>query len=251
MLKCVFLTLQLAVLVFCQLTLPPVIHVRNSSSATCPTQQMRQEVMRTVSATVSNLLQNAFLSLPQCGVGMWHPVVNFGAAEDGCPSAWSSRIFGGSIACGRPESPSGDCVGVSFSAGRTSSYSKVCGRVTGRGINSPDGFNTGQQGIDAPYIDGVSVTTTDSSPRVHIWSFVATIHSNCRCDSMDVVGSNYFCDHISRPLWNAERCTGSNSPYFTADLPSPTTDDIEVRICTDQNTADENIFIESLELYTQ
>ena len=65
---------------------------------------------------------------------------------------------------------------------------------------------------------------------------------------------------MNDPLWDAEGC-GPNSqccsfnspPWFIAELPSPTTDDIEVRICADDagGTAHEDTPIELMELYVK
>ena len=60
------------------------------------------------------------------------------------------------------------------------------------------------------------------------------------------------------PLWDGEGC-GSNSscctfnspPWFNVQLSSPTTDDIEVRICGDQGIGDEDTPIQLMELYVK
>ena len=47
-------------------------------------------------------------------------------------------------------------------------------------------------------------------------------------------------------------CTGTNTPpWFSVELPDSTSDDIEVRICHDQDTRDEDSPIQLLELYVQ
>jgi hypothetical protein len=62
------------------------------------------------------------------------------------------------------------------------------------------------------------------------------------------------------PLWDGQQCendegtccTGANTPpWFSVDLPDTTSDDIDVRICHDQDTTDENTPIQLLELYVQ
>ena len=62
------------------------------------------------------------------------------------------------------------------------------------------------------------------------------------------------------PLWDGQQCdnnegtccTGANTlPWFSVDLPDSTSDDIEVRICHDQDTTDEDSPIQLLELYVQ
>ena len=57
------------------------------------------------------------------------------------------------------------------------------------------------------------------------------------------------------PLWDGDGCTAgsrccsfNNPPYFTKQLPSPTTDDIEARLCQYDT---EYTPIELIELYVQ
>ena len=75
------------------------------------------------------------------------------------------------------------------------------------------------------------------------------------------VGNNYFCDTGSRipqsgtifsdnPLWDGVGCTGNNTcyqfnqpPWFCRTLPTATSDDLEVRICANQETSNENTYI--------
>lgn len=86
------------------------------------------------------------------------------------------------------------------------------------------------------------------------------------------VGNNYFCEsgnplpsfentntfrYTDDPLWDGQRCEGqcctnSNSPpWFSVILPSTTSDGIEVRICSRQETDNEDTPIGLLEIYVQ
>jgi hypothetical protein len=91
------------------------------------------------------------------------------------------------------------------------------------------------------------------------------------------VGNNYYCETAYHddtagtcfvtsmffpddPLWDGQQCddegtccTGANTPpWFSVDLPSPTSDDIEVRICGDEDTKyNEDTPIQLLEIYIQ
>ncbi len=79
------------------------------------------------------------------------------------------------------------------------------------------------------------------------------------------VGNDYLCDTANRggsvryvffgddPLWDGAGCgplntccTFNNPPWFYKELPEPTTDDIEMRVCKDQESADEDIAIEKI-----
>ncbi len=59
----------------------------------------------------------------------------------------------------------------------------------------------------------------------------------------------YFCDGAyNGRLWDGQDCTTAcctfnSPPWFSVSLPAPTTDDIEVRICTDQDKSDEDIHV--------
>lgn len=46
-------------------------------------------------------------------------------------------------------------------------------------------------------------------------------------------------------------CTEKSPPWFAVELPNATTDDIEVRICGDEGTANEGTPIELIEIYVQ
>ena len=138
--------------------------------------------------------------------------------------------------------------------------------------------------IDGAYACGVSVT--HGTPRNHIWTFVAggsednpTTIWVCPCDATSTirippfVGNDYFCESgVNRPwnnridfklhsndtLWDGEDCLPSstccsqhNPPYFTKQLLTPTTDDIEARICLYYPLQYANLAVELVELYVQ
>ena len=164
-------------------------------------------------------------------------------------------------------------------------YDQVCGRIIGYQIGSPDAFHGTSRSIDSYYFDGVSVTY--DSPRQHIWSFVGGLdeghHNNfgaiCPCVTGSIsgtripsfVGQNYFCETgITRyssghafwsngdPLWDGQGCgptssccTFNSPPWFSVQLSSPTTDDIEVRICGNEGIGNEDAPVELIELYVK
>ena len=139
--------------------------------------------------------------------------------------------------------------------------------------------------IDDVYVDGLSLT--HGRPREHIWTFVAAINNvnyvpayTCPCIRAGLsaivippfVGNDYFCDtgnhrsgwingHLYRddPLWDGAGCGVTDTccsfnkpPWFMKQLPSPTTDPLELRNCGDQEgDIDENIGIQLLEFYVQ
>ena len=154
-------------------------------------------------------------------------------------------------------------------------YSRVCGRIKAYQFGIPEAFHPTQD-IDSVYVDGISLT--HGNPRQHIWTFAAdsnTNSTNCPCSpshqttpTLDFVGEDYFCDTASddssltynfdNALWDGDGCIPGNMccsfnspPWFSKQLPRPTTDDIEMRVCGDDLRSIEDIGIESLEIYVQ
>ena len=234
--------------------------------------------LNTVKSDLSSLQVQLY-----CGAGLWYRVafLNMSDPSQQCPSAWRLVTTNGVRACGRPVSSESSCNGTLYSA--TSEYQRVCGRVIGYQDSTPDGFGYLKRGsINESYLDGVSITY--AQPRNHIWSYVAGVTENnstqgdsiCPCLSQrgkqpqPFVGDNYYCEsgnpnnavmygvlYTDDKLWDGKQCegtccTGSNSPpWFSVHLPNPTTESIEVRICGDQGTNDEDTPIELLEIYVQ
>ena len=187
-----------------------------------------------------------------------------------CPGEFRLRRQNGLRLCGKTTDGRG-CNSVSYSThGLT--YRQVCGRVTAFHYASPhDGFYRfhcrNPCGIDDDYVDGVSITH-GNSPRKHIWTFSASgLQSNL---VPDFVGDNYFCEagHNGRPwpeqfftddpLWDGdcqdydtECCEKPGLPWFCTDLPEPTNNDIEVRLCTDESLSNEDVPIQLVELYVR
>ena len=158
----------------------------------------------------------------------------------------------------------------------------MCGRIIAYQDRYTSGFRTYHDGevatIDGACVTGVSLT--HGSPRQHIWTFAAGFRENyftytgsCPCDATvnittpPFVGKDYFCEsgrnsglHLiffpDDPLWDGDGCTATstccsfnNPPYFTKQLPSPTTYDIEARLC--RKATNEDTPIEFIELYVQ
>lgn len=225
-------------------------------------------------------------SKSECGGGQWMRVAFFdmGDPSQQCPRGW--RGYDSPVrCCGRPASARASKPSVYFTTNGYQ-YSKVCGRAVGYQVGSPDCFSSINGGepdhetVNGVYIDGVSVT--HGNPRTHIWTFAVGLHEraggnnihNCPCDGgaspPPFVGNNYFCEtgddtpnvelkrfYDGDPLWdgadcsNVTCCSQNTPPWFHVQLNSPTSDDIEVRICGDQSTGDEDTPIKLLEIYVQ
>ena len=107
---------------------------------------------------------------------------------------------------------------------------------------TPDEFYS-TSGIEGPYVDGVSITHGEPGARAHIWTY-SEKHGPEGCGTApSFVGNDYFCDRLmaSPP--------GVTAPWFCRQLPQTTTDDIEVRICGDEGTDNEDTPVEIIELY--
>ena len=178
----------------------------------------------------------------------------------------------------------GSCEGLNYTTGNEQ-YNQVCGRIIGYQIGNTDSFRGSGQSINTYYVDGVSVTR--GSPRQHIWTFSAGIDEQirypcCTCPCVagsrggthipSFVGQNYFCETgltqwnrvqgvfypDGDPLWDGQGCGPTSSccifnspPWFNVTLPSPTTDDIEVRICSEAGISGDDTPIQLMELYVK
>ena len=203
-----------------------------------------------------------------------------------CPSGLGQRTDSNTRTCVR-DSNSPGCSSVTFSS-VTLEYSRVCGKIIAYQFASPDAFApTGRPSnpsINTYYVDGVSLT--HGSPRQHIWTLAAAhnedngLHLNCPCTNNNTasqatqppafVRNDYFCDtgsstlstttnfNADDPLWDGAGCGSlntccsfNNPPWFYRQLPQPTIDDIEMRVCRDEDASNEDIAIEMVEIYIQ
>ena len=200
--------------------------------------------------------------------------LNMSDPSSQCPPNFTLNSNNGVRTC-MAMMPSASCTSVFFSMHNVT-YSKVFGKIRAYqyGVtNSFKPFNRGNGTIDEPYVDGVSVTY--GQPRQHIWTFAADLRKNdsfCPCSSRqdtsvvpEYVGEDYFCDTgearkdtlaADSPLWDGTgcgldySCCGyNNPPWFYKQLPAPTSEPIELRVCLDQSTSNENIALEAINIY--
>ena len=199
-------------------------------------------------------------------------------ATQSCPSGFRLYQSGGVRACGRPVSNNGSCVSVQFPSNDIS-YSQVCGRVVGYQYGSPDAVydfhGSNRNNLNGDYIDGVSIT--HGSPRQHVWTLMADNGApNCPCASNNLpqsfIGNHYYCEaastsccgntslYTSDPLWDGQGCYSSETaccsapglPWFHRDYGNTTTTDyIELRVCADQETTDEDAPVSFYEIYVK
>ncbi len=251
-------------------------------NGTCPSDQDKSNAR-------DEILQNILTSMT-CGrtIG-WRRVgyLDMTDSSQSCPSGLAFQTYSlGLRSCGRATYHAG-CWSTFYDTGG-SQYSRVCGRVRGYQFGNTGAFygsTSIRVGFDSYYVDGVSLTHGQNSRRTHIWTFAAAISESdtgvlasnyyCRCTTSasplpPFVGSDYFCEsghnspwngqptifYPSDPLWDGQNCIGSccqfnSPPYFTKTLPVPTSDDIELRICSRSTASDGDIPIDQVELYVQ
>ena len=152
---------------------------------------------------------------------------------------------------------------------------------------SIQGRNPGLEGV---YIEGVSLTHGAAGSRQHIWTFAAALaetgsaitrhpYWTCSCANTNLdwpytipsfIGNDYFCDtgnpgpststttvYADNPMWDGQGCGSTstcceqhNPPWFCTALPKPTTDDLEVRICMNEDAAtNEDVLINLIDIY--
>ena len=246
--------------------------------------EVRNGTRRLLRESVVSLLQANSTEHP-CGGSGWRRVayLNMSDPSQQCPSVWQ-EITTPHRVCGRRSTSSYSCDGVTYT--NSQQYNQVCGRIISYQVGDTEAFRRSSgRSINAFYVDGISVTR--GSTYQHIWTFAAGLDeqtqyssSTCPCVTGSTAGSlvpsfvgqNYFCEAgITRytsgrgifwpngdPLWDGQGCgptssccTFNSPPWFNITLSSPTTDNIEVRICTAGGTGTEDVPIQLMELYVK
>ena len=202
-----------------------------------------------------------------------------------CPSGLRERVHPTKRLCGIGIN-GGGCSRVNFATDGIG-YNQVCGKIIAYQYGSTDGFGPTlvNRILDGNYVDGVSLT--HGSPRKHIWTFVSALDevgtfpgSDCPCTNVhsasgatrppSFVGDDYFCDTGSQhnfqrdhlydddPLWDGAGCGPANTccslnnpPWFFKQLPSATGDDVEMRICSNENRDNEDVRVQEIEIYVR
>ena len=215
------------------------------------------------------------------GVKGWTRVAYVNMTEPGatCTQGLTQKDISGLTLCGRNNT---GCQGTVFSVFGLN-YSRVCGQLRGYQYGTPDGVRAYQinnsKNIDDVYVDGVSITY-GSAPRKHIWTYadghdLGTHPSACPCNSgstaqVPLYISSYYCEtgrnlpsgfnfelYSNDTLWDGQQCVGPeapccthpNMPWFLKTLSETTTDDIEVRVCGDEGTVNEDTLLQVIELF--
>ena len=215
------------------------------------------------------------MNLTRCGntIGGWTRVahIDMTSVEETCPSPLET------VASPRSCSHSGSGCSSIYYPTLGIPFTKICGQAIGYHYDSADAFHSSNS-IDAVYVDGLSITY--DSPRRHLWTYAAG-HSesgfisgaNCPCAANSgspppsFVQDHYYCeagnvgDRENRwfdedPLWDGEGCPTNNTccdppnlPWFHRIINPPSNADIELRLCQDESTSNEDVSVELFELY--
>ena len=223
-----------------------------------------------------------------CGGPGWRKVafIDMTNTSQNCPQGLTLTGYS-KRSCGRTNTNPYSCSLVTFPVGGGQYYSRVCGRAKAYHwgyMHSFVGYTRYSGGINAQYVDGLSFT--HGTPRTHIWTFAAggsqannsnTLYGihRCPCNPGNTYGSppfvvnDYFCEsglsspsayglhlHTDDPLWDGQGCIHGNPccslnkpPWFTKTLSTPTTDDIEMKLCLLNSAVHADIALEQMELY--
>ena len=205
-----------------------------------------------------------------CGGPGWKKIAFFDFSQQECPLSFS-RLNGkfNSTSCQVDRKTTYYCTRWLYYISslplpvKGRSYSRVCGRVRGHGYGwAFENFNHCHNGLETPYVSGMSLTHGPAGRRRHIWTFAAawadghpTADDICACSNTNIdwtyvtphyVGNDYFCDSNTQhyqvrddddDLWDGEGCHRSSSccdwnkpPYFCQNLYYNTSEDMEVRL---------------------
>ena len=251
----------------------------------CPSVEEREAMRNEIHQIANSATLNATGLIHTCnGTPGWRRVafINMTDTSYNCPTGLNLTSYS-KRTCGRSHTTAG-CSSTTFSVGGLP-YSRVCGRIRGYQFGATGAFGHDLRNIDSYYVEGVSLTHGVTGRRRHIWTFAAgasevtTIYPNfgCPCDTAPpgvvpaFVRNDYFCESglhsewneeyvlfLSDVLWDGQNCTSTstccqfnNPPWFVKNLTNATTDDIELRICTDSPITIDDVPIELVELYVQ
>ena len=208
-----------------------------------------------------------------------------------CPAGLLERIDSGIRTCVRANINEPTCsMGIQYNLAGIE-FSRVCGKIIGYQIGNTNAFKSNPSQFTDPsslYVDGVILT--HGRPSTHIWTFAVGLNdspdpselvSKCDCSvgnssnpasrTPRFVGEDYFCDSGYRsgsppgrmllkddPLWDGAGCGSSSTcctfnkpPWFFRQLRRPTSEYIEMRLCSDELARYEDIAVESVEIYVQ
>ena len=218
--------------------------------------------------------------------GGWMRIADLDTSRgDDCPTGWrkittAHPTYPSIDVC---QSTTGNlgCFPIIFSV-YNANYTKVCGKARGyqRGTTDAFGIPFSTKSIDGPYVDGLSITL--GNPRKHVWTYaigisdegeLGTLHCPCAANpgakAHSFIGNHYYCEsgairpplqflvYSDDPLWDGDGFVNANNnccahpamPWFFRNFPVAQQEDIEVRLCQDEDNGNEGVSIDQLQLY--
>ncbi len=196
--------------------------------------------------------------------GGWTRIVTHDFSADTCPGDWAAH--GSEPLCYRNTSAGGgEAKSASFpTLGVT--WSEVLGSIRARQYHSMDAFGQSRSGssVEDLYVDGISVTAGVPGSRDHLFSFGVGIstqnNSSYSCPAQTgpaaqgFVGSNYLCESGN----TASGWTGTwyspdlfDGQWFEVDRGGNSTEDVEVRLMSNQSSSNEDVGVEWMEIYVR
>uniref|UniRef100_A0A1X7T0F6 Fibrinogen C-terminal domain-containing protein n=1 Tax=Amphimedon queenslandica TaxID=400682 RepID=A0A1X7T0F6_AMPQE len=212
-------------------------------------------------------------------------------ATENCPSGFRLYQSGGVRACGRTTSCGGSCISVKFPSNGISYSQvcgRVVGYQYGSpdAADPRPIIND----INSHYVDGISITRGSPRQHVWTLMAglnEASLHNNnngkfnCPCSQgstqnltlLSFIGNDYFCEsgnpatdgthqpvlYTSDPLWDGKGCgilegdccAAPGLPWFNKVLGTNTTEYLELRVCGNQGSIDEDVPVSFYELYVK
>ena len=262
------------------------IHLQTNSS-TCSTESI-EAAQRNVKCLIEQKIVNSPCSCGgDCWTRVAY--LNMSDPQQTCPSNWTlstspvrgcGRSSSSSLTCDSVVYPVNDRT-------YSSVCGKIIAYHNGVSLGFPSILLNTTIPIEESYVSGVSITHGPPGTRQHVWTFVGTLNEvdnefngqvNCPCSNTTatwaynvplIIGNDYFCDTGNRgpglnfttfysndPLWDGEGCGSTSSccefnspPWFCKSLPQPTTDDLEIRLCSFFTIPFENKIITLIDIY--
>ena len=204
--------------------------------------------------------------------GKWRRIAYLNTSNEPCPDRFEVRSDTSNPPLCRRLHTSAGCSSVIYPSNGMS-YSQVCGTVRIHPAGTPDGFASHNnqvprngQLMNQNYVDGVSLTYRSRPDRKLIWTYTAAVlvrDDSIGCGICNIKrpifsGANFTCTtaHCNDAnncypdiLWGneAQQCIGNET--FYRQLSESSTDNIEMRVCRDQDRSDEDILLSLVEIY--
>ena len=188
-----------------------------------------------------------------------------------CPSSLKLTVHDSQRYC--TKSTGSSCNSISIPT-NGQSYQYVRGQIKAYQFGTPDAFNTGMTSIEEGYVDGISITH-GQNPREYVFTLAVGVKQYADTLSINTcpntgtgtpqpafVADEYFCSSgnpttgvwrkvlYDIPLWsdgaNCNECMGPRT--FCAALSSSTTDDLELRVCMNEDLSNEDLYIQAIDI---